>query len=76
MAEKARQLVQGSYRVPAQKIDAIPHEVPEVGFVGPDEAKAEFGFADRTVILTFGLLTPKRHRGQDRRHAGDPGGPS
>ena len=46
--------------MPAEKIEVIPHGIPDAAFVEPDEAKAELGFAGRAVILTFGLLSPNK----------------
>jgi hypothetical protein len=40
-----------------EKIEVIPHGIPEFAFVEPDEAKAKRGFSNRAVILTFGLLS-------------------
>ncbi len=60
MAEKARELLRGVYRVPAEKIAVIPHGIPDFAFVEPDDAKAKFGFSNRSVILTFGLLSPNK----------------
>jgi glycosyltransferase involved in cell wall biosynthesis len=60
MAEKGRELLRDVYRVPAGKIEVIPHGVPDIAFAEPGPAKARFGFAGRTVILTFGLLSPNK----------------
>ncbi|WEK52803.1 MAG: glycosyltransferase family 4 protein [Candidatus Kaistia colombiensis] len=60
MAEKGRELLRTVYRVPADKIDVIPHGIPDFDFVDPEPAKAKLGFRDRTVILTFGLLSPNK----------------
>ncbi|MCX5577887.1 glycosyltransferase family 4 protein [Kaistia terrae] len=60
MAEKGRELLRTIYRVPADKIDVIPHGIPDFGFVDPQPVKAKLGFSDRTVILTFGLLSPNK----------------
>jgi glycosyltransferase involved in cell wall biosynthesis len=60
MAEKGRELLRTVYRVPAEKIEVIPHGTPDVTFVEPDEAKAAYGFTGRSVILTFGLLSPSK----------------
>jgi hypothetical protein len=60
MAEKGRELLRSVYRVPAEKIEVIPHGIPDFPFVEPDPAKAKFGFSGRTVILTFGLLSPNK----------------
>ena len=58
MAEKGRALLESVYGAPADKIRVIPHGIPDYPFVEPDRAKARLGFAGRTVILTFGLLSP------------------
>ncbi len=60
MAEKGRELLRAVYRVPAEKIEVIPHGIPDFAFVEPDQAKAKFGFSGRAVILTFGLLSPNK----------------
>src|SRR5476651_1315230 len=60
MAAKARELLRSVYRVPDDKIEIIPHGIPDVAFVAPDAAKARLGFAGRSVILTFGLLSPNK----------------
>jgi glycosyltransferase involved in cell wall biosynthesis len=60
MAEKGRDLLRTVYGVRAEKIDVIPHGIPDFAFVEPDEAKAKLGFDGRAVILTFGLLSPAK----------------
>ena len=60
MAEKGRELLRTIYRVPADKIDVIPHGIPDCAFAEPDAAKAKLGFSGKTVILTFGLLSPNK----------------
>ncbi|WP_439953344.1 hypothetical protein, partial [Escherichia coli] len=53
-------LLRSVYRVPEDKIELIAHGVPDFPFVGPDAAKARLGFSGRSVILTFGLLSPSK----------------
>lgn len=60
MAEKGRELLRSVYSVPAEKIELIPHGIPDAAFVEPDAAKARLGFGGRPVILTFGLLSPNK----------------
>jgi glycosyltransferase involved in cell wall biosynthesis len=60
MAEKARDLLRTVYLVPDEKIEIIPHGIPEFAFIEPDLAKAKLGFSNRAVILTFGLLSPNK----------------
>src|ERR1700704_3626948 len=60
MANKGRELLRSIYRVPDDKIEIIAHGIPDFPFVEPDAAKAKLGFSDRSVILTFGLLSPSK----------------
>ena len=60
MAEKGRELLRAVYRVPAEKIEVIAHGTPDFPFVESEQAKAKLGFSNRTVILTFGLLSPSK----------------
>ena len=60
MANKAHELLRSVYQVPENKIEVIAHGIPDVGFVGPEAAKARLGFGGRSVILTFGLLSPNK----------------
>ncbi|WP_375413245.1 glycosyltransferase family 4 protein [uncultured Bradyrhizobium sp.] len=60
MAKKGRELLRSVYQVPDDKIEVIAHGIPDVTFVAPDAAKAKLGFGGRTVILTFGLLSPNK----------------
>lgn len=60
MASKGRELLHSVYRVPDQKIEVIAHGIPDFPFVEPDAAKARLGFSGRSVILTFGLLSPSK----------------
>lgn len=61
MAEKGRQLLRSVYAVPTEKIVVIPHGIHRVGdFQEPDVFKHKLGFENRSVILTFGLLSPNK----------------
>src|SRR5918995_4859908 len=60
MAEKAEGLLRSVYGVPREKIEVIPHGVPDCIFAEPDAAKLRLGFSGRRVILTFGLLSPSK----------------
>ena len=60
MANKGRELLRSVYQVPDDKIEVIAHGIPDVAFVGPDAAKARLGFGGRSVVLTFGLLSPNK----------------
>ncbi len=60
MAEKGRQMLEDIYGVPADKIEVIPHGIPDVPFETSDRTKHAEGYDDRKVILTFGLLSPNK----------------
>ncbi len=60
MANKGQEMLRSVYGVADDKIEVIPHGIPEFPFVEPDAAKAKLGFSDRSVILTFGLLSPSK----------------
>lgn len=60
MAEKGRQFLRSIYSAPADKIAVIPHGIHRVSFEEPDAFKRKLGLQDRSVILTFGLLSPNK----------------
>ncbi len=60
MAEKGRTLLSEVYHVPAGKIEVVPHGIPDMPFSEPAASKADLGFDKRSVILTFGLLSPNK----------------
>jgi glycosyltransferase involved in cell wall biosynthesis len=60
MTELAAQLLREVYAVPAGKIDMIPHGVPDLPFMDPNYFKDKFGTEGKSVLLTFGLLSPNK----------------
>jgi glycosyltransferase involved in cell wall biosynthesis len=60
MAEKGREILRSVYDVPAEKIEVIPHGIPDSAFAEPDAAKTKLGFGRNAIILTFGLLSPNK----------------
>jgi len=60
MADRGRQMLQEVEQAPPAKIDLIPHGIPDVGFVDPTYFKDLFGVEGKTVLLTFGLLSPNK----------------
>lgn len=58
MTERGRQFLKEIYKVPEEKIDLIPHGIPDMPFVDPNFYKDRFGVEGKYVILTFGLLSP------------------
>ena len=60
MSERGRRFLQDIYGVPGDKIDLIPHGIPDVPFVDPSFHKDLFGVEGKTVLLSFGLLSPNK----------------
>ena len=60
MSEHAANLLQEIYDVPRGKIDVIPHGVPDLPFMDPNYFKDQFGTEGKSVLLTFGLLSPNK----------------
>jgi glycosyltransferase involved in cell wall biosynthesis len=60
MSELAAQLLREVYSVPGGKIDVIPHGVPDIPFTDPNYFKDLFGTEGKSVLLTFGLLSPNK----------------
>jgi glycosyltransferase involved in cell wall biosynthesis len=60
MADKGRQLLTAAYDIAPEKIEVIPHGIPDCAFLEPDAAKRRRGFTGKSVILTFGLLSPNK----------------
>ena len=60
MAERGRQMLEDIYGAPSAKIDVIAHGIPDVSFVDPTYFKDQFGVEGKTVLLTFGLLSPNK----------------
>ncbi len=60
MSDLAAQLLREVYAVPSGKIDVIPHGVPDLPFMDPNYFKDKFGTEGKSVLLTFGLLSPNK----------------
>ena len=60
MSAKGHELLQSVHGVAAGKIDIIAHGIPDFPFKEPDQAKMKLGFVGKTVVLTFGLLSPSK----------------
>ena len=60
MSERSRKFLIDIYGVPAEKIDLIPHGIPDMPFVDPNFFKDQFDVEGKFVALTFGLLSPNK----------------
>ncbi|MCH8151004.1 MAG: glycosyltransferase family 4 protein [Planctomycetes bacterium] len=60
MTNRSAQLLREVYGIEEQKIEIIPHGIPDVPFVDPSFYKDKFGVEGKNVLLTFGLLGPSK----------------
>lgn len=60
MSQHSSTFLQEVFGVSDAKIDVIPHGVPNLPFVDPNFYKDRFGVAGKSVLLTFGLLSPNK----------------
>jgi glycosyltransferase involved in cell wall biosynthesis len=60
MSERGSEFLQKIYNVSPEKIDLIPHGIPDVPFVDPSFNKDLFGVEGKTVLLSFGLLSASK----------------
>jgi glycosyltransferase involved in cell wall biosynthesis len=60
MSEQAAAMLRDVYAVPTEKIDVIPHGVPDLPFMDPNYFKDTFSVEGKSVLLTFGLLSPNK----------------
>src|SRR6202045_3723517 len=60
MSELSAQMLLEIFKVPGNKIDMVPHGVPDLPFLDPNFHKDRFGVEGKAVLLTFGLLSPNK----------------
>jgi glycosyltransferase involved in cell wall biosynthesis len=60
MSERGSEFLQEVHHVPPEKIDLIPHGIPDVPFVDPSFHKDLFGVEGKSVLLSFGLLSANK----------------
>ena len=60
MSEYSSRVLQDVFGVPGEKIDLIPHGIPDLPFVEPDVYKDSLSIGGKSVLLTFGLLSPNK----------------
>ena len=58
MAKNTKQILQTVYRVDPDKIQMIHHGVPKMLFEPRESLKEKYGYENRQIISTFGLLGP------------------
>ncbi len=60
MSQRGAEMLRTIYNVPEDKISIIHHGVHDVPFVDSKLHKEQFNLEGRTVLLTFGLLSPNK----------------
>lgn len=60
MSRRGAEFLQEVYRVQPEKIDLIPHGIPDMPFVDPSFHKDLFGVEGKIVLLSFGLLSASK----------------
>jgi len=60
MSDLGAKFLQEIYNIAIDKIDVIPHGIPDVPFVDPSFHKDLFGVEGKIVLLSFGLLSANK----------------
>jgi len=60
MSQQSVDILQEVFNVPIEKIDLIPHGIPDLPFTDPNFYKDGLGTEGKDVLLTFGLLSPNK----------------
>lgn len=58
MSRRGEAFLRDIYGIDRERIDFIHHGIPDMPFADPNFHKDTFGTAGRTVLMTFGLLSP------------------
>ena len=60
MSKRGVEFLQEIYSISPEKIDLIPHGIPDLPFVDPSFHKDLFGVEGKIVLLSFGLLSANK----------------
>src|ERR1700676_5244052 len=60
ISQTSAEILQEVFHLPIEKIDLIPHGIPDLPFPDPNFYKDGFGTEGKCVLLTFGLLSPNK----------------
>lgn len=60
MAQKGCSILIDVYGADPRKILVIPHGIPDMPLIIPQQAKEKLGFSGHRIILTFGLISPNK----------------
>ena len=60
MNERGVEMLRDIYGISPDKVELVPHGIPDLPFVDSSYYKHKFGMEDRKTILTFGLLSKNK----------------
>src|SRR5207344_110368 len=60
MAARGREFLRSVHDTPDRKIDVIQHGIPDYPFLQTHQVQEKLDVGGKTVILTFGLLSPNK----------------
>jgi glycosyltransferase involved in cell wall biosynthesis len=60
MSDYSSRILQDVFGVSGDKINLIPHGIPDLPYVEPEVYKGTLSLARKLVLLTFGLLSPNK----------------
>src|SRR5207253_1259253 len=60
MSQQSADILEEVFHVSPDKIDLIPHGIPDLPFTDSSFFKDGFGTEGKEVLLTFGLLSPNK----------------
>jgi len=60
MNKLSEEMLIREYGVPKSKIAIIPHGIPQIPFEASDKAKEELDLKGKTILSTFGMISPNK----------------
>src|ERR1700730_3554564 len=60
MSDRGKDYLEEIFGIVREKVDVIPHGIPDIPFIDPNYNKDQFGVEGKIVLLTFGLLSPNK----------------
>lgn len=60
MSQRSKNFLLNVYNVPEEKVTFIHHGIPDIPLTETGSFKQKFGIPEKTVIMTFGLLSPDK----------------
>lgn len=60
LSKRGLTLLSHVYHAPMARAQWIPHGIPQIDYCDPAEGKERFGWNERNVLLTFGLIGPSK----------------